>query len=659
MSTIHFTSAPPPSPHQGQSNQDIYQPSSDPNTSSSAVTSHLLYVTIGLLSFFVCCFGFILLYMNIRFAKPKESKLPHDDEFECASSSHTTTTLPTRHSSSRHLSNAARMAEMIEMANAKLTIPTTLPLFGGEHVSTHSSPFNSTLNSPAITSPNSQCTEAPSICDTKDAKSPPLPDTSIPLTATVRTKSSTSIHSAEPTYSAIRIVDDEESVDVPCTPNSAVSDMNGDALDKQRPHSSSSKAPSHLPPPPPVDKTKAGGNIVAPSQSAQAGNGSGNVNVTGNGAYFVFPSERTNDPPVVSPWQHHVNDKTPIRYLEASPNGNRGTLRPMMIPSESRTDSLATISVSIPTGHSSLSSTQRQLQPIMYQAPGQQHMAQMMQIMSVSQPPSLSSFLASNRSIRSGGDLPSQIAIHPNLHHHASGTLQSTNHHPVGVGVGVVSGSGQAIIPSHNAMAAPTQLSPRNNGQGQINGMGSPLSTQFDSNELKAHQHIRLPPSHSSLTTLKPPESILSGLTSITSATRSRTRKDTFDRHAGSQFTALSQSDHSDHSENSQDDDDDDDVDGAKTGKLPLVSGHTTDKKKGKRFQFGNYSVNPYGSSTAHPPQHHSSNYSNNQKMSVFNAYNKMMESPQLSAHSGPCVSPTRTNDSWTKSHFSGTKTKL
>merc|ERR1719334_1574464 len=111
-------------------------------------------------------------------------------------------------------------------SHGTLAIPTQFTF--GERLSTHSSPFGSALNSPAITSPNSQCTEAPSICDTKDPKSPPLPphDTSIPMADTVRTKSSsmTLTHSVEPTYSAIQIMDDEDSVDAPCTPNSAASD---------------------------------------------------------------------------------------------------------------------------------------------------------------------------------------------------------------------------------------------------------------------------------------------------------------------------------------------------------------------------------------------------------------------------------------------------
>merc|ERR1719474_1781597 len=228
-----------PSPQSAQRNsQNAETANSGSAAAPTAVSSHLLYVTIGLLSFFVCCFGCILLYMNVRFAKPKEAKLPPDDEFECASSSHTTTTATTTTTPhalgggsgtfARHLSDAKRMAEMIEMANAKfqdgLTIPTPMPLFG-DRVSTHSSPFNSTLNSPAILSPNSQCTEVPSICD-KDAKSPPLPDAPIPMAATVRTKSSTSIHSVEPTYSAVQIVDDEDSVGAPCTPKTGPSDMN-------------------------------------------------------------------------------------------------------------------------------------------------------------------------------------------------------------------------------------------------------------------------------------------------------------------------------------------------------------------------------------------------------------------------------------------------
>ena len=639
--SVHLLIAMPPSPHPGQSNQEK-QSAAGSSGASTAVSSHLLYVTIGLLSFFVCCFGFILLYMNIRFAKPKEGKLPPDDQFECASSSNTTTTTlntpnaatANTSSSSLHslsalkqkhltLSNAARMAELIEMGKYEkfkdgqhgLTIPATMPLYA-DRGSTHSSPCYSTLNSSAVLSPHSQCTEAPSIYD-KDAKSPPLPTDapigSIPMTATVRTKSSTSIRSVEPTYSAVQIVDDDESVDAECTPKSAASDMNPHDVVPPQQHHQHHQHQQQAPPPQPLPAR------MGKAEAASAG----------NGAYFVFPSDRSSEAPVVSPWQRHVNDKTPVQYLSASPNGNRGTLRPMMIPSESRTvDSLATISVSIPTGHSSLSSTQRQLQPIMYQAPGQQQMAMMQQIMSVSQPPSLSSFLASNRSN------PSNHGNHG--HHHQLGHGQPLQQQPLQLQ--------QHHLPNHHSNQSHNHLSPRTGPRSSVQGVGSPLSTQFDSNELKAHQHIRLPPSHSSLTTLKPPESILSGLTSITSQSRSRTR--TLDRHghAGSHFTALSQSDHSD-------DADGDDHGGggvaAAEEEVKLVADRSAaasdsklSKKDNKRFHFGHFN--------GYAPQH------SNNPMSVFNAYNhQMMESPRLGAGS-PCVSPSRTNDSWTKSHFSG-----
>merc|ERR1719242_1319045 len=430
----------------------------------------------------------------------------------------------------------------------------------------------------------------------------------------------------------------------------------------QQHNSNSNKVTSPIPPPPPPTKrigsTKA--PAIPPAIATSTQTNAANATRKGNGAYFVFPRDRVNnEPPVVSPWQHHINDKTPVQFLNASPNGNRGgSLRPMMIPSESRTDSLATISVSIPTGHSSLSSTQRQLQPIMYQAPGQQHMAQMMQIMSVSQPPSLSSFLASNRSIRSG-DIPSHRVGSNNLANlpqalneltqHNNELQQLQNQHP-------------SIHPNlnqqqtHSNPPGPAQLhqhlSPAHSGH----NLGSPLSTQFDSNELKAHQHIRLPPSHSSLTTLKPPESILSGLTSITSASRSRTR--TLDRHAGSPFTALSQSDHSDQSDHT-DDDGKDENRNKREEEHKLMANQTMKSKSSKKsvgskksFNFGNY--NGYNTVTTSP-------YSNH-PMSVFNAFNKMMESQSprrgtagtLGTVGSACVSPALTNDSWSKSHFSG-----
>merc|ERR1719242_1022781 len=431
----------------------------------------------------------------------------------------------------------------------------------------------------------------------------------------------------------------------------------------QQHNSNSNKVTSPIPPPPPPTKrigsTKA--PAIPPAIATSTQTNGANATRKGNGAYFVFPRDRVNnEPPVVSPWQHHINDKTPVQYLNASPNGNRGgSLRPMMIPSESRTDSLATISVSIPTGHSSLSSTQRQLQPIMYQAPGQQHMAQMMQIMSVSQPPSLSSFLASNRSIRSGDNIPSHQNRMGNLatqlpqalneltqiqHHNA---LQNQHH------------STQQQPHSSNGNPPPQQLhqhlSPAHSGH----NLGSPLSTQFDSNELKAHQHIRLPPSHSSLTTLKPPESILSGLTSITSASRSRTR--TLDRHAGSPFTALSQSDHSDQSDHTDDDGKDENQNKREeahklmTNHQAILKSKSSSKKSvgsKKSFNFGNY--NGYHNTATSP-------YSNH-PMSVFNAFNKMMESQSprrgtagtLGTVGSACVSPALTNDSWSKSHFSG-----
>merc|ERR1719242_921475 len=279
----------------------------------------------------------------------------------------------------------------------------------------------------------------------------------------------------------------------------------------------------------------------------------------------------------------------------------------------------------------------------MYQAPGQQHMAQMMQIMSVSQPPSLSSFLASNRSIRSG-DIPSHRVGSNNLANlpqalneltqHNNELQQLQNQHP-------------SIHPNlnqqqtHSNPPGPAQLhqhlSPAHSGH----NLGSPLSTQFDSNELKAHQHIRLPPSHSSLTTLKPPESILSGLTSITGIT-SQSRS----RHAGSQFTALSQSDLSDMEE-----EDEEDLASSGNGdeeemKLTATSDTKSMKKgSGKRFQFSGfngYHPNPPAISPTTPPRH----YSNN-PMSVFNPYQHMHQA------NSECVSPSRTTE-WSKSHFSG-----